>query len=171
MSIPVVKDITEAFVRATFFAQASSYHIAPSEFDGLILFVFFYPMPQFVGGDTAHDVVPLLEQLRAENKGVLFAYSVEVDESEASSGKATPVQQHHPPSQQPVHKEIVDKLIGSIDVAADFEDKYAHTHGTTSGRKTWVAIKLVSKIGDNVMLTVLNLFLCNLSVSLGFMTI
>jgi len=127
-------------------------------------------VPQFVGGDTAHDVVPLLEQLRAENKGVLFAYSVEVDDLEASTGKATPVQPQHPPAQQ--HKDIVDKLIRSIDVAADFEDKYAHNHGTTSGRKTWVAIKLVSKIGDNMMLTVLNFLLCNrLSVALGFMTI
>jgi hypothetical protein len=40
----------------------------------------------------------------------------------------------------------VDEIISSIDVAADFEEKYTHAHGTTStsGRKTWVAIKMVS---------------------------
>ena len=30
-----------------------------------------------MGGDSAEEALPVLEQLRAENKGVLFVYSVE----------------------------------------------------------------------------------------------
>lgn len=43
------------------------------------------------------------------------------------------------------HKRIVDEMLTSIDVAADFEDSYARSHTQSlAGRKTWVAIKLVS---------------------------
>ncbi|KAA1468315.1 FAD-linked oxidoreductase [Dentipellis sp. KUC8613] len=108
-SIPGVKQITEAIVRNTFFAQ-------------------------FVGADTALECVPLLERLRGENKGALFAYSVEVDEHEASghSRKAT----------VPVYKRIVAEMIHSIDVAADFEDRFSTSGGM--GRRTWVAVKLTA---------------------------
>ncbi|KIY72746.1 FAD-linked oxidoreductase [Cylindrobasidium torrendii FP15055 ss-10] len=57
-SVPVLKQITEALVRVTFFDQ-------------------------FVGGDTAAATIPLLKKLRTRNLGCLFAYSVEVDEHEA----------------------------------------------------------------------------------------
>ncbi|KAK7688068.1 hypothetical protein QCA50_008438 [Cerrena zonata] len=60
-SIPLVKQVTEAIVRITFFNQ-------------------------FVGGDTANDTLPVLETLHQENKGCLLAYSVEVDEAEAIKG-------------------------------------------------------------------------------------
>ena len=90
-----------------------------------------------MGGETAHECVPLLEQFRAENKGALFAYSVEVDEHEAAG-------QGHKPS-VPVHKRIVQEMIRSIDVAADFEDRHASgSSSTAAGRRTWVAVKLVS---------------------------
>ncbi|KAI5120872.1 hypothetical protein M0805_008244 [Coniferiporia weirii] len=119
-SVPGLKQVTEAFVRVTFFSQ-------------------------FVGGDTALDTVPLLEEFRAENKGTLFAYSVEVDEHEAAgkskasgSGKAV----------QPVYKQVVDEMIRSIDVAADFEDKRRIGRGRTAGRRTWVAIKLTALLPD-----------------------
>lgn len=92
---------------------------------------------QFVGGDTAEDAIPLLEQLRAENKGCLFAYSVEVDEQEAA-GKTKDAAHHH----QSPHKQIVAETLHCIDVAADFEDR--HASGGVTGRKTWVAIKLAS---------------------------
>jgi len=87
--------------------------------------------------------------MRAENKGVLFAYSVEVDESKATQQRTntpTPYSESSENKQLPAHKRIVDEMIRSIDVAADFEDRYAHTHThrTASDRKTWVAIKLVS---------------------------
>lgn len=81
--------------------------------------------------------MPLLEQLRAENKGCLFAYSVEVDEGEAA-GKAKES------AKQSVHKQIVAETLHCIDVAADFEDKHSLDGGRDlRGRKTWVAIKLV----------------------------
>ena len=100
---------------------------------------------QFVGGETARAAFPLLSTLRNQNKGALFAYSVEVNEHEAagtthhsnegaSSGKPKP-------NEQPVHKRIVAEMIRSIDVAADFEDEFG-TQGV-AGRRTWVAIKLV----------------------------
>ncbi|KAF7796593.1 hypothetical protein EIP86_007774 [Pleurotus ostreatoroseus] len=110
LSIPGVKQLTEAFVRVTFFDQ-------------------------FVGADTAESSISLLETLRKENTGCLFAYSVEVDEKEAagktSKGKA----------KQPVYKRIVQEMIHSIDVAADFEDKHLPP-GSSQGRRTWVAVKL-----------------------------
>lgn len=85
-----------------------------------------------MGGDTAHATLPVLKDLRAENKGCLFAYSVEVDESEAEGNAKF--------QKEPVHKRIVQEMIRCIDVAADFEDGYSKD----KGRRTWVALKLVS---------------------------
>jgi proline dehydrogenase len=92
---------------------------------------------QFVGGDTARACVPLIRRLRKENKGTLLAYSVEVDENEAAGGTPSPDKR--------AHKRLVQEMIRSIDVAADFEDSQARaTPG--SGRRTWVAIKVVSLV-------------------------
>ncbi|TFK85683.1 FAD-linked oxidoreductase [Polyporus arcularius HHB13444] len=115
-AVPGLKQVTEAVVRATFFNQ-------------------------FVGGDTAEDALPLIEELRAQNTGCLFAYSVEVDETEAAG---------HGPAQESravtsVHKQVVRETLHCIDVAADYEDK--HTTGRT-GRRTWVAIKLSAMVPD-----------------------
>jgi proline dehydrogenase len=64
-------------------------------------------------------------------------YSVEVDENEATGGTRSPDKR--------IHKRIVQEMIRSIDVAADFEDSQAReTLG--SGRRTWVAMKVVSLI-------------------------
>lgn len=84
--------------------------------------------------------MPLLEELRAQNKGCLFAYSVEVDEKSASTSaqqaKGAGVAQY---------RKNVEEMIHSIDIAAAFEDMQA-TAGLdpSRGRKTWVALKLVS---------------------------
>lgn len=44
----------------------------------------------------------------------------------------------------PVYKRCVDEMIRSIDVAADFEDGIVGNEPQTgSGRRTWVAIKMV----------------------------
>ncbi|OBZ80094.1 Proline dehydrogenase 1, mitochondrial [Grifola frondosa] len=109
LSIPGIKQITEAAVRITFFNQ-------------------------FVGGDTAEDTIPVMEQLRAENKGCIFVYSVEVDEEEAAGNVREDTK-----SAELAHKQIVTETIHCVDVAADFEDRY--TSGV-SGRRTWVAVKL-----------------------------
>lgn len=108
-SVPGLRQLTEAFVRATFFTQ-------------------------FVGGSTALSCIPLIRQLRAENKGALFAYSVEVEVDVATTSGARTLR-------EPVHKRIVQEMIRSIDVAADFEDSRARAN-ESSGRRTWVAIKL-----------------------------
>ena len=79
--------------------------------------------------------MPLIEELRAQNVGCLFAYSVEVDEA-AASGQGHEEVDHA----TSVHKQIVNETLHCIDVAADYEDK--QTSGLT-GRRTWVAIKLV----------------------------
>lgn len=115
MRIPLLNTITEAIVRATFFEQ-------------------------FVGGDTAKDAVALVGRMREEKKGVLFAYSIEVDEDElvkrtgAAPGTVTG------PGSTPIHKQIVEEMIHSIDVSADFED---HRSASRTGRRTWVAVKMV----------------------------
>ncbi|KAI0761176.1 FAD-linked oxidoreductase [Trametes elegans] len=111
MGIPVVKQITEAVVRYTFFNQ-------------------------FVGGDSAEEAIPVLEQLRAENKGVLFVYSVEVDEQAPASAK---------PEALSAHKQIVEETLHCLDVAADFEDKHAPPDGS---KGTWLAIKLSAMVPD-----------------------
>ena len=88
---------------------------------------------QFAGGDEAEDAIPVLERLREENKGVLFVYSVEVDEA-ADKSQSSSAQRLS------AHKQIVAENLHCIDVAADFEDK--HSFGK-KGKGTWVAIKLV----------------------------
>lgn len=88
-----------------------------------------------MGGDTAQDAIPLIEQLRRENKGCLFAYSVEVDEHEAAG------HENHAPAKPPVNKQIIEETLHCIDVAAGFEEK--HNPGQITGRRTWVALKLV----------------------------
>ena len=92
---------------------------------------------QFVGGDTAHACLPLIRRLRAENKGTLLAYSVEVDENGAADNARSTV--------EPLHKHTVQEMIRAIDVTADFEDSQAR-ETITSGRRTWIAVKLVSFI-------------------------
>ncbi|KAH9850565.1 FAD-linked oxidoreductase [Lenzites betulinus] len=115
-TVPGLKQVTEAAVRATFFNQ-------------------------FVGGDTAEDALPLIEGLRARNTGCLFAYSIEVDEAEAS-GQAKEVTHGHTAA----HKQVVNETLHCIDVAADFEDRYSR--GKIAGRRTWVAIKLSAMVSD-----------------------
>ena len=112
-TIPGVKHVTEAIVRSTLFAH-------------------------FVGGDTAEDTIPLLIQLTEDNKGILLACSVEVDDHEAD--KRTEKQTSHYTPEFAVSKRNVEVTLEYIDVAADFEDR----NGTSaaSSRKTWVAIKL-----------------------------
>ncbi|KAI0757554.1 FAD-linked oxidoreductase-like protein [Daedaleopsis nitida] len=112
-AVPGLRQLTEAAVRATFFDQ-------------------------FVGGDTAEDALPLIEGLREERTGCLFAYSVEVDEAAATGGSRSAVTSAHS-----IHKQIVAETIHCIDVAADYEDK--HTAGY-AGRRTWVAIKLSAMV-------------------------
>lgn len=114
-AIPGVRQVTEAIVRSTFFAQ-------------------------FVGGDTAEDTIPLLMQLRRDNKGVLLAYSVEVDQDEAERKPEKQAAQYT--FESAGHKQHVEETLKCIDVAADFEDQLIGA-GSSSGRKTWVAIKLV----------------------------
>ncbi|KAI0761175.1 FAD-linked oxidoreductase-like protein [Trametes elegans] len=117
-AVPGLRELTEAVVRATFFSQ-------------------------FVGGDTAEDALPLIEGLRAQNTGCLFAYSVEVDEAEAAGhakGKDGGALDVVAP-----HKQVVFDALHCVDVAADFEDR--HTMGV-SGRRTWVAIKLSAMVSN-----------------------
>ncbi|KAI0668618.1 FAD-linked oxidoreductase-like protein [Trametes maxima] len=117
-TIPGLRQVTEAVVRATFFDQ-------------------------FVGGDSAEEALPLIEGLRAQNTGCLFAYSVEVDEAEAS-GHAREHGRDAAAGLAP-HQQVVNETLHCIDVAADFEDRY--TRGL-AGRRTWVAIKLSAMVAD-----------------------
>ncbi|KAI0307413.1 FAD-linked oxidoreductase-like protein [Multifurca ochricompacta] len=131
-SIPGLRQLTEAFVRATFFTQ-------------------------FVGGDTAHACLPLIRQLRAENKGALFAYSVEVDAKEAAGGASS--------TREPVHKRVMQEMIRSIDAAADFEDSQPRANGIPgSGRRTWVAIKLSALLPNSAALLHLSAHISSLHV-------
>ncbi|KAF8060829.1 FAD-linked oxidoreductase [Lyophyllum atratum] len=116
-TLPGISWIAETFVRITFFDQ-------------------------FVGGDTAQKTLPLLYKLRATNKGALFAYSVEVDEAEATASSHKAKHAEASP-----HREIVDEMVHCIDVAADFEDGISGKLHT--GRKTWVAVKMSALLPDS----------------------
>ncbi|KIJ21265.1 hypothetical protein PAXINDRAFT_151849 [Paxillus involutus ATCC 200175] len=118
LKVPLLGGVVEAIVRRTFFQH-------------------------FVGGETVHDVYPLIAELRDENKGVLLVYSVEVDENEAA-GAERHGQTNGKASGQPVHKRIVDEIIKSIEVAADFEDGLNSGAGGVMGRPTCVAVKLTA---------------------------
>ncbi|KAF8907642.1 FAD-linked oxidoreductase-like protein [Gymnopilus junonius] len=145
-SVPGLKQITEAFVRITFFDQ-------------------------FVGADTAEESIPLLHSLRAANKGVLFAYSVEVDEKEATGASTSlsstdtipnsPPPSSVSPSADGAYTRIVDEMVHCIDVAADFEDGLSKNSGVADnsfthetvpvnakGRRTWVAVKMTALLPD-----------------------
>ncbi len=91
-----------------------------------------------MGGDTADETVPLLNDLRAMNIGTLFAYSVEVDENEATAEREQAAKRN---GGLPIYKRSVEEMIRCIDVAADFEDGILGN--TPVGRRTWVAIKMV----------------------------
>ncbi|TFK67661.1 FAD-linked oxidoreductase [Pluteus cervinus] len=127
MGIPGLNYVVEWVVRKTFFDQ-------------------------FVGGDNAQDCIPLLEELRRQNKGALFAYSVEVDEDEAtapaSSANSSPNSIAPVSEALPPHKRIVEEMIRCTDVAADFEDGYSRRSSVALGRKTWVAVKLTALLPD-----------------------
>ncbi|KAG6854205.1 hypothetical protein C0991_009518 [Blastosporella zonata] len=114
--LPGISWFAETFVRLTFFDQ-------------------------FVGGDTAEKTLPLLYKLRAVNKGALFAYSVEVDENEATASASSSKRAEPSP-----HKRIVDEMVHCIDVTADFEDAVSGKFHT--GRRTWVAIKMSALLPD-----------------------
>lgn len=91
-----------------------------------------------MGGDTAQDTLALLKALRREGKGVLLAYSVEVDEKAAAGTQTHAVA---------THKGNVQEMLRSIDFAGDFEDSMARDgRPGTSGRKSWVALKLVRNL-------------------------
>ncbi|TRM59231.1 FAD-linked oxidoreductase-like protein [Schizophyllum amplum] len=123
-SVPGLRTLTEGIVRVTFFDQ-------------------------FVGGDTAEGCIPLLRNLRARNTGALFAYSVEVDENAAMGADGAADLSGPSP-----HAQIVNEMVHSIDVAADFEDALpsdAFVQGSKpapTSRKTWVAVKLTALLPD-----------------------
>lgn len=127
-NVPGVRQVTEAIVRATFFNQVSSPYLG-TVFPDLNLLTI-----QFVGGDTAEGTLPVLRSFRRGNKGALLSYSVEVDPATAASHNAGTLSTDDLP-----HKRIIKEMIHSIDVAADFEDSL-----NDGGRRTWVAVKLVS---------------------------
>ncbi|KAJ7073449.1 FAD-linked oxidoreductase [Mycena belliarum] len=118
--IPGLRSLTEALVRITFFDQ-------------------------FVGGDSAEETLPVLRALRSGNVGTLFAYSVEVDEAEATTASSDASANG---GQTP--EAIVEEMIHCIDVAADFEDRLQDGEGSggPSGRRTWVAVKLTALLPD-----------------------
>lgn len=78
----------------------------------------------------------MIRQLRVENKGAILGYTVEADANEGS-GEARPTGEPHQP---------IVQMIRAIEVASGFEDSLAResSNASSSGRKTWVAIKLAS---------------------------
>ena len=84
-SIPGVKQITEAFVKITFFDQVWFQYFTVLYAESCFC--------QFVGGDTAIEALPLLRSLRSANKGILLSYSVEADEKKATGSSIPPLRE------------------------------------------------------------------------------
>ena len=118
---------------------------------------------QFVGGDTLADALPLLRSLRSTNKGVLLAYSVEVDEKEATGTSTSRDGTHNSNvvDTTPPHKRIIDETLHCIDVAADLEEDLESKSPSLAvkGKRTWVAIKLSALLPDASALLALSSFI------------
>ena len=56
----------------------------------------------------------------------------------------------------PPHKRIVDEMLHSIDVVADFEEELTSELPSVKGRRTWVAIKLTALLPDAQALVALS---------------
>ena len=97
------------------------------------------------------------------NKGVLVAYSVEVDEKQAMGGSGTHNNSdnnaHLNVSTTPPHKRIVDEMLHSIDVAADLEEEFMSKSPSVKGKRTWVAIKMTALLPDARALLALSSFI------------
>ena len=126
-SIPGLRQLAEGIVRFTFFKQVF-FLLQVHEIRILILGI----AVQFVGGDTAHECLPLIRKLRAENKGALLAYTVEADANEGLEDARSTDEPHQP----------IVQLIRAVEIAARFEDSLARETSSRSGRRTWVAVKL-----------------------------
>ena len=117
---------------------------------------------QFVGGDTVTEALPLLRSLRSMNKGVLLAYSVEVDENEATGASRTDgtTNSHlNISTTTPHHKRIVDETLHCIDVAADLEEELKSKSSSVKSKRTWVAIKMTAMLPDASALLALSSFI------------
>lgn len=104
---------------------------------------------QFVGGETVNETIPLLSQLRDEGKGVLLAYSVEVNNSKPPKN-----------ADDMAHRRNLLEISRSIQSAGDFEDERI-SKGSSKG-KTWVAVKLVRSFSMQFV-TAAGLFLTRFS--------
>jgi proline dehydrogenase len=110
-NIPGIKQITEAIVRRTFFRQ-------------------------FVGGESAHETIPALRELRNEHRGAMLSHSVEVELDDAIGNSETTVT-------TPSYKRNVEESIKAVEAAGDFEDEMQARSMEPHLRRTTVAIKLV----------------------------
>ncbi|KDN46399.1 hypothetical protein RSAG8_04343, partial [Rhizoctonia solani AG-8 WAC10335] len=91
-SIPGLRELSEAVVRRTFFAQ-------------------------FVGGDSLPDTLPLITSLRQQNTGTLLVYSVEADgDAQGAHVEADG------DAQGAQWEKNVQEILASVNFAGDFED-------------------------------------------------
>jgi len=120
-NIPGIKQIAEAIVRRTFFRQ-------------------------FVGGESAHETIHALRELRNEHRGAMLSHSVEVDLAEAIGATDTTIT-------TPSYKRNVEESIKAIEAAGDFEDEIQARSKETRLRRTTVAIKLTAMVPSPDVLT------------------
>ena len=116
---------------------------------------------QFVGGDTVTEALPLIRSLRSTNKGVLLAYSVEVDEKKATGDPHTDGTHNSQLNvgTTPPHKRIVDETLHCIDAAADLEEELKSKSSSVKGKRTWVAVKMTALLPDASALLALSSFI------------
>ena len=146
-SVSMIWQITEAFMRVTFFDQVRHFWYLTLELTLTL---------QFVGAD-----------LHTVNRGILFTYSIKVDKSEATGASISPSPTTdtpgsltnplplNPADNKPPHKCIVNKMLHCIDIAAEFEvgleTRNMHSPvqpDSGTRQQTWVAMKMTALLPD-----------------------
>lgn len=101
---------------------------------------------QFVGGDTASDCMPVIQELRRREMGTILNYSVEVshEESESAGGAAAAVvgADGMTANRRAAEARVLE-TIDAIEVSGVENKKVVQASGGKEVGSTWLALKLV----------------------------
>ena len=140
-TIPVLREVSEAFLRITFFDQvciSSSFSLSS------ILNMTI----QFVGAETVDGCIPLLHNLRRSHQGVLLNYSAERPHVSSPPNLNGPTLDSS--------QRALESILHSIDIAGEFEESLPTSSSAPPTTGTWVAIKLSTLLPDPSALWVLS---------------
>jgi hypothetical protein len=154
-NIPVLKQITQCVLCSLLLAllggcvpRSNLLLTAP---DPVLRFVVRYTFfGQFVGGDTASDCMPVIQELRRREMGTILNYSVEVshEDSESAGGSVAVVGADGMTANRRAAEARVLETIDAIEVSGVENKKVVQASGGKEVGSTWLALKLVSRCAD-----------------------